>query len=883
MIASRAMMAGRPSPSAAGALICGAIGLWVSGGALSFVSPDPSGPYLGILPPVSRLVALLASAIVTAVVVRPSPRDVAPLWLSLVLVLPWLPIRLPLSVFIWTGALAWWLWAAIALALLAPFMRKNPVLAGIGRASAARSALLAGGLSLAAFAIAAWWVAPQHPGGDEPHYLVITQSLLEDGDLRIENNHRNGRYRAYFQRDLKPDYLRPGSDGQIYSVHAPGLSALVAPFYLASGYPGVVAGLVALAAAGGALAWLIAWLVTRDAAASWFGWAAVALTVPFFFHSGAVFPDGPAAAFLLAALLPLVHPTCRSAGALALAGAALAALPWMHTRFVMLAIPAAIVIVGRVLTDRWRPAVRIAAFAACPVVSAAAWFLFFQAIYGTPSPSAPYAGATLTTPANMVRGVPGLLFDQQFGLLANAPVYLCAFAGLVAMLRHGQRRLALELLFVTLPYCAVVASFFMWWAGSSAPARFLVPVTLVLVVPTSVWFAGSRSVAARALGLGALVVSLLMTSTIAAIGHGAYVFNFRDGISRLALWVSPVVDLTRGLPSLFQSPPSLVWQQALVWTAAVAAAVAAGLMLNRFGRAVVVVGSGLTLQLGILAAVSFVWTSHQAAVVTPGSSGPALLRTYDADQAQLALTYRPLGLLSAADLPGRVVLAQTLPLTPGAEWSGMTNLPPGAYEIAGVIAGRGGGRIRITTDPRSPPIADWDVEALPTNWRRALLVPAPVAALYVEPDAAAKAVVRNLSVRAVSVWPDRSGGGIARYSARYGRAGVFLIDGTAWLEPAGTWIGGSRSATFQIAAETGASLPLLIRNGPVANRATLRSAQWREELSLGPGEVRTVDVPVAQGAGSIRLDVSSAGGFRPPDFDAGSQDVRFLGVWMEVR
>ena len=42
------------------------------------------------------------------------------------------------------------------------------------------------------------------PGGDEPHYLVITQSLLYDGDLKIENNHQRGDYRAYYGGDLPP-------------------------------------------------------------------------------------------------------------------------------------------------------------------------------------------------------------------------------------------------------------------------------------------------------------------------------------------------------------------------------------------------------------------------------------------------------------------------------------------------------------------------------------------------------------------------------------------------------------------------------------------------------------------------------------------------------
>ena len=44
------------------------------------------------------------------------------------------------------------------------------------------------------------------PGGDEPHYLIITQSLLSDGDLRIENNHDRGDYFAYVTQELPPDF-----------------------------------------------------------------------------------------------------------------------------------------------------------------------------------------------------------------------------------------------------------------------------------------------------------------------------------------------------------------------------------------------------------------------------------------------------------------------------------------------------------------------------------------------------------------------------------------------------------------------------------------------------------------------------------------------------
>jgi hypothetical protein len=55
----------------------------------------------------------------------------------------------------------------------------------------------------------------------EPHYLIITQSLLNDGDLKIENNHAQEDFRSYFGGRLRPDFLRRGQDGD-YSIHAPG-------------------------------------------------------------------------------------------------------------------------------------------------------------------------------------------------------------------------------------------------------------------------------------------------------------------------------------------------------------------------------------------------------------------------------------------------------------------------------------------------------------------------------------------------------------------------------------------------------------------------------------------------------------------------------------
>src|SRR5206468_12254058 len=141
------------------------------------------------------------------------------------LVLPWIPASTPAAFLIWSGPLALLVWAAITLSFVASAIEATRVEPSrwLGRVVGALPVWSAGALACAIYAVAAWQVAPSRPEGDEPHYLIITQSLLKDGDLRIENNHRNGDYRAFYRGEvLRPDYRRAGRNGEIYSIHAPG-------------------------------------------------------------------------------------------------------------------------------------------------------------------------------------------------------------------------------------------------------------------------------------------------------------------------------------------------------------------------------------------------------------------------------------------------------------------------------------------------------------------------------------------------------------------------------------------------------------------------------------------------------------------------------------
>jgi hypothetical protein len=137
-------------------------------------------------------------------------------------------------------------------------------------------------------------------------------------------------------------------------------------------------------------------------------------------------------------------------------------------------------------------------FLIVPCVSAAAWFGFFQVIYGTPNPAAPYGTSGASRAAYVPGGLIGLLFDEQFGLLAYAPVMAFAIVGLVRTRRAGVRTIALATTATAAVYLTGVSTYWLWWAGTPAsPARFAVAMLPICAIPlASAWAAARRNAAA---------------------------------------------------------------------------------------------------------------------------------------------------------------------------------------------------------------------------------------------------------------------------------------------------------------------------------------------------------------------------------------------------
>lgn len=400
------------------------------------------------------------------------------------------------------------------------------------------------------------------PSGDEPHYLMVTASLLEDGDLALQDDYAAGRYRAFHPADLAPHYRVRGLGGVIYSLHAVGLSVLVLPAYAVGGYAAVS---FFMALLGVATAWQVRALVrdtiADDAIADAAGWI-VGLSPPLLHFAGLVFTEVPAALGLSIALR-LALSAAPSASRAWGAGIVLAALPWLNVRYGILV---ASVLAAALLR---RLPLRVALGWIVPTIATGlALAAYHQALYGFPDPRHVYGRRPEFAVANVAVGLPGLFFDQEFGLWVYAPVFALAVPGL-AWLARAQPRAALTAGGMVVAVVAVASAWPMWRGGFNPPARFLLPVLPVLALGAACWLKRGLTFPA------ALLVGWGLWTGLAGAWDRPLVHRDRDVVAPLFREHSGALEWSRLLPGFVldesardRMPLTIVWMVALAAAAA---------------------------------------------------------------------------------------------------------------------------------------------------------------------------------------------------------------------------------------------------------------------------------------------------------------------------
>jgi hypothetical protein len=287
------------------------------------------------------------------------------------------------------------------------------------------------------------------PGEDlsasEAHVLLLTRSIVDDGDLDLANQYGAAAWRPFYGRELLP-LTGPRERGQLEPIAA-GFPLLCAPAYALGGRIAVELWLAALAALGYVAAAGIARRLVPEPWATR-GVLAVGLSPPAVVAATTIAPDAVAGSVLAgAAALALAARERPVARLTAWAGALLATLPWLGVKFLA---PGIVVAVG---VFRWprRRSRGLAGLVGLEIAlfSAVLYISINDRLYGGLTPYAVLpAGESATgahgLPEHLERW-PRLLWvwaGPPEGVLLWAPVCALAFVALWLLARSRRERLA---------------------------------------------------------------------------------------------------------------------------------------------------------------------------------------------------------------------------------------------------------------------------------------------------------------------------------------------------------------------------------------------------------------------------------------------------------
>ncbi len=282
-------------------------------------------------------------------------------------------------------------------------------------------------------------------GGDEPHYLLSAQSIVEDGDLDVANQYSERSYADFYPYEL--DRHGRETEGRLHEPHGAGFPLLIAPAFAIGGALGAELFLAALGALACTLGYLLALRAVPDP------WAlgavlALGLSPPFLAYGSAVYPELTAASAIAGSALLAMRLEERISRRDAFACLALlGALPWLGTKFV----PAGIVVGVFAIRSLLRAKRRTLALGSAELAgfSAALYVGINEALYGGPTPYAAAVAGQTATDAEFPGGylqrayrLVALMIDRDYGLLRWAPVGALALAGLWLVYRSRREGLA---------------------------------------------------------------------------------------------------------------------------------------------------------------------------------------------------------------------------------------------------------------------------------------------------------------------------------------------------------------------------------------------------------------------------------------------------------
>lgn len=429
----------------------------------------------------------------------------------------------------WLGAVAV---AVVKLATFALFVARGRDV----RWSANRAAVVAA----IVYAMALPMMTRMPIDGDEPFYLLLTESVVRDVDVDLANQYRTLDRTASGRTDLVPQLGDPtGPNGEQFSRHEPFLALLMVPGYLLGGLAGAVAtiALFGVLLVRSTIRWMEDEGVSENAMRATF--ALFAFAPPVLFYATRIWPEVPAAFFFVEALrgvrarrmqrwLPmLLGLVLLKLRFLLVAIGLLATLLWERRRS------------GELGSREMRRLTIAAALLAVPMV--------IMYLISGDATSVHTWRELLPGPLDRYAiGFFGILADGMSGIAFQAPFYLL---GLFAITRWSETPQGFRLgILASLPYVIYLLPRHEWFGGWAPPLRYLVFLMPVIALgAAAMWERFSRG-----------AIALIALATAGLVVHGVSFpwrkFHIANGENPVGEWLSALhhTDYSRLFPSFIR-------------------------------------------------------------------------------------------------------------------------------------------------------------------------------------------------------------------------------------------------------------------------------------------------------------------------------------------
>ncbi|MBD3414083.1 MAG: hypothetical protein GF421_06615 [Candidatus Aminicenantes bacterium] len=328
-----------------------------------------------------------------------------------------------------------------------------------------------------------------HLSGDEPHYLMVAQSLVEDGDFNLENNIKNKTYDKYLPIEIP--FHGKIHQKRYLSYHMPGLSFVMIPFYaLFNLLGGFIAPALFFRLAASVINAFFALALYSVLRIQFPGekvtgiWLLFVCVYPLVFHSVHLYPELPAASLLMGAFIFAFGKTRNYI----LSGLFLSLVAWFHVKYYPALLILAICIIIQIIKEKkFTHALRFLLF---PLINLGLLLVFLKTLYNTFNPADIFPGQGYFSAPMILRVKVFLAYflDQRDGLLFYSPLFFLFLLGLKKRIKNQN-----VLIWIGLSYPLLHAFTTVRGAYSPAGRPLMFVSWIFMVLIANFYFEFSRS------------------------------------------------------------------------------------------------------------------------------------------------------------------------------------------------------------------------------------------------------------------------------------------------------------------------------------------------------------------------------------------------------